>query len=283
MQTRALDVIPDGFEPPASCLSRRRSPPELRDQKPTREDSNLQRPGSKPGASPVRLRVGRTCSPQSGLDRICTGNLCRDKTVLLLAELRDRDLCKAATRSRTSIRPIPRNGSATELPRLQNTTGWTRTTNLSVIGGVLCPMSYGRTMVALTCQRTATENGPRWGSNPRRAAFQTAALPAELPGQDFILRDERAPQPPAFPAANKAHTRARKNPRTSRAAGRGSSEETCVPTHMITDPVPKPELSSRPTPTAAPPRGTRVANQLWPLCPRYILDQLLQRRSQRQQ
>ena len=87
-------------------------------------------------------------------------------------------------------RPAPYQGTALplELPRLQNTTGWTRTTNLSVIGGVLCPMSYGRTMVALTCQRTATKNGPRWGSNPRRAAFQAAALPAELPGQDFILR-----------------------------------------------------------------------------------------------
>ncbi len=145
-------------------------------------------------------------------------------------------------------------------------------------------MSYGRTMVAFTCQRTATKNGPRWGSNPRRAAFQTAALPAELPGQDFILRHERAAQPPAFPAANKSHTRARKKkPAVFKGRGPGSGEETCAPTHMITDPVPKPELSSRSTPTAAPPRGTLVANQLWPLCPRYILDQLLQRRRQRQQ
>ncbi len=120
-------------------------------------------------------------------------------------------------------RPAPYQGTALplELPRLQNTTGWTRTTNLSVIGGVLCPMSYGRTMVAFTCQRTATENGPRWGSNPRRAAFQTAALPAELPGQDFILRHERAAQPPAFPAANKSQSRARKKPAVFKGRGPG--------------------------------------------------------------
>ena len=138
-------------------------------------------------------------------------------------------------------------------------------------------------MVALTCQRTATKNGPRWGSNPRRAAFQTAALPAELPGQDFILRDERALQPPAFSAANKAHTRARKKkPAVFKGRGPGSGE-TSVASHMITDPVPKPELSSWSTPTAAPPRGALVPNQLWHLCPKYILDQLLQRQRQRQQ